>query len=146
MRFSATFDVSTPPGGCLDFRACFDDCKTIGSLKLVHQSSTTLFRPRFEMSQGLKMFDTVQKCEKSTDSPTTSTFIRGSVKSCMYTSIMQDSNIRKLLTDSAQHSVAISKRAYNVSKHAGFISAVWTINIYCAPVVRLRVHFGFCYF
>ena len=31
-------------------RACFDDCRTIGSLKLVHQSSTTLFRPRFEMS------------------------------------------------------------------------------------------------
>ena len=81
--------------------------------------------------QGLKMFDTVQKCEKRTNSPTTSTFIRGSVKSCMYTSIMQDSNIRKLLTDSAQHSVAISKRAYNVSKHAGFISAVWAIDIYC---------------
>ena len=33
-------------------RACFDDCRTIGSLKLVHHSSTTLFRPRFEMSQG----------------------------------------------------------------------------------------------
>ena len=48
----------------------------------------------------------------------------------MYTSIMQDSNIRKLLADSAQHSVAISKKAYNVSKQAGFISAVGAISIY----------------
>ena len=40
-------------------RACFDDCRTIGSLKLVHQSSTTLFRPRFEMSL-LEMFEMVK--------------------------------------------------------------------------------------
>ena len=49
----------------------------------------------------------------------------------MYTSIMQDSNIRKLLADSAQHSVAISKKAYKVSKQSGFISAVGAIAIYC---------------
>ena len=49
----------------------------------------------------------------------------------MYTSIMQDSNIRKLLADSAQHSVAISKKAYKVSKQSGFISAVGAIDIYC---------------
>ena len=31
--------------------------------------------------QGLKMFDTLQKCEKRTNSPITSTLIRGSVVS-----------------------------------------------------------------